>query len=1030
MAHGERSWGRLLAAGWLVVAGCHDQTREGTLSASVLVVVPDDTDELGAELAETARSTLGTISGLPAITVAVPDDRYDELTDLEHLAARHRAGLVVVLEAERLAGDVVGPDQLASLGEQGFWLDTHDVGGWANRLGDDEPGATVVLSAGAARLPRQYAVVELLRRLGVRYFHPEQQYLPHHDPADLRALARRPTLLTREGPAHRPDFAWRSWSFHGAHPLEHLEAFSDPSHPIDEAVHVNQWIVSNFGNRFRGAGRGVVSEEQLAIRAAQLDELREHLGFAQGTGITLHNLQQGASSEIDPSLPVPVREQIERVVAGKLADMPDAQWFGIHFGPTELTTTPDEETVQWIDWAGQAALRLRPDIRVEINSHVTGSQPSPHFDDLGCPNGTNDEGRIDYYDLPHHADPRLGISVHTVMFYPLEGPARVYDQRSFAHKRCLMERASTQGRPLQWFPEGSWWLGFDNSVPMYLPLYMWARARDVELLRPLLAARGGGTLDGHRMFDSGHEWGYWQQDYLAGLLAWNADATLDQVLGEILDPLCEPADWRDGCEARREAIAVVQEIIEHQRELFLRREDFRGRPGGVYAYFAGEEQGDELAAASGLEFRPVRVSFGEVLDWDEEAMAHFRATDLAALHEAAEAYEGWRARLVALQPVVPTEGQPWLAEVIDGVEIDGLRAAQAAELYEAVLRYREVELSGENSPGIEAYPHSLAALEVLARAQKVIARRERSYRYPPAQTYGGGVTEATGVDNGTTYPYRVYTKTHLLTYWLDRQMQVTQLIVGRGIDDGPALELSEALDHEGAPLQVSWPPLEGLEGTLRIGELSLQPPDDELLLGDGPGYWPVSAELGSVSGPLSVRGGVARSDVRATTPAGGMALLYPDDPSAEGVLAGVLPSLRWAWVPEPMALVLAPDGDGDGSVRFDELVYAQVVQGDEAGFDTAPVELELPVALSSGGTALTITVGQAVLSGRLDADGLVSPITLDGQLRVDDIVKAAIELAGFDEAGTLALLGGVWGFDPADPPQWVPIVAELTVSAE
>ena len=35
-----------------------------------------------------------------------------------------------------------------------------------------------------------------------------------------------------------------------------------------------------------------------------------------------------------------------------------------------------------------------------------------------------------------------------------------------------------------------------------------------------------------------------------------------------------------------------------------------------------------------------------------------------------------------------------------------------------------------------------------------------------------------------------------------------------------------------------------------------------------------------------------------------------------------------------------------------------------------------------------------------------------------------------DEAGTLALLGGVWGFDPADPPQWVPIVAELTVSAE
>ena len=55
---------------------------------------------------------------------------------------------------------------------------------------------------------------------------------------------------------------------------------------------------------------------------------------------------------------------------------------------------------------------------------------------------------IDYYDLAFHTDPALGVSVHTVMFYPLEGAARVYAQQSFAHKRCLMQKASGAGRPL------------------------------------------------------------------------------------------------------------------------------------------------------------------------------------------------------------------------------------------------------------------------------------------------------------------------------------------------------------------------------------------------------------------------------------------------------------------------------------------------------------------------------------------------------------------------------------------------------
>lgn len=999
------------------------------MPGSVLVVMPDDTDALGERLAGETADYLAKVSDRPVITVPVADASFDRLADIEKLAAHHRAGLVVVLEADRLATEQVDAERMAGLGDWGFALETHEVGSWTNRLEDDEPGATVVLTAGPSALPRQYAAYELLRRLGVRFFHPEHEYVPTHESADLRDLARRPTALHRDGDDYRPDFAWRSWSFHGAHPLEHLEAFSDPEHPIDEAVAVNDWIVKNFGNRFRGAGRGAVPEEARQRRVEELEQWRTTLGFPRGTGISLHNLQQGANAEIDPNSDVPVRDQIESLVGQRLRDRPDAEWFGIHFGPTEFTTTPGPETVQWIDWAGQAALRLKPDIAVEINNHITGTQPTPGFDDLGCPNGTNDDGVIDYYDLAFHTDPRLGIRVHTVMFYPLEGPARVYNQQSFAHKKCLMERASAEGRPLHWFPEGSWWLSFDNSVPAYLPLYMATRARDIELLRPLLKSRGGGTVDEHRMFNSGHEWGYWQQDYVVGLMGWNADVTLPQVLSEIFDPLCEPAAWREGCGAKTEAIAVMDEVMEHQREFFLTREDWQGRPGGLYAYFAGEDEADEIAAASGLEFRPVRVSFSEVLTWDAEQLEHFRQTDLQGLRDAAAAYEGWRARLEAVRARVPEAGQPWLAEVLDGIEIDGLRAAQTAGLYEAVLTYRETELSGEGDPATIAYPHWFGALEVLAQAQRVIMRRESSYRYPAAQTHGGGLTDATAVDNGTTYPYRVHTKTHLLTYWLNRHAQVTRLLVGEGIGGDPVqLELAEALDHTGAPLKLEWPTLEDLTGEIEIGEHRVDPSMLELDLGGTPGYWPVSGQLSSNGSPVVIdAGGVVRSDVLATTPAQGMAVLVPDDPATEGVLASVLPSMRWAWVPEPSALVFAPDADGDGSVSYDSLVHAATASGDASGFSTEPVEIALPVALSSGGETLYITIADAELSGRIEGGVLADPVTLDGQLSVEDVVAAAIELAGFDEAGTIALLAGVWGFDPADPPQWVPIVAELRV---
>ena len=991
----------------------------------VLLIALDDDDPLRQRILDTEATYLEQMTGAaPRIVRISADEGHDAIVDA---AKKEQAGLVIVFDGPQLDGEQFGDARLSALGEWGFVLDVDDeVGDWHNRLGDR--GATFVWTAATSSLGRQYAGYEVLRRLGARFFHPEQEYVPELALGSLRDRAQTPTVLHRDGADYVPDFERRSWTFHGAHPLEHLEAFSDGDFPIDEAVHVNDWVVKNFGNEFKGAGRGVSSEESRARRVAELEDLRTLLGFPRGAGITLHNEQQGASAEIDPDSSVPVKEQIETLVRDKLAATPDARTFGIHFGPTEFTVTPDQETVDWINWAGQAALAAAPDIRVEINDHITGSQPSPNFDDLGCPNGTNDDGRIDYYDLAFRTDPRLGVQVHTVMFYPLEGPARVYNQQSFAHKLCLMQLASSQGRPLGWFPEGSWWLSFDNPIPVYLPLHILTRARDIDLVAPLLTGRGG-TLDKHRMFNSGQEWGYWQQDYAVGLKAFNTDVTTEQILGEIFDPLCAPEQWEVGCDARNEAITLLTELMEHQRDMFLQRTDVLGRPGGLYAYFAGEDQADEIAAVSGFEFRPVRVAFTEVLGWEAAELDAFEAGDLAALAEASAAYTGWRDRLESVRDTVPEAGQPWLSEVLDGIAINGLRAEQTRLLYDAVVQMRRAELAGDANPGAAGEASYGAAAAVLAAAEMVIYGREAHYRYPAEQEYGGGLTPQTAVPNGTTYPFRVHTKTHLLTYWHNRADQVRAVLDGEALGMAQSVVMTDAIAAPGENLSVKWPDLAGLGGQVTVADATVEPPTDTLTLPNEEGYWPVEGSLVAEGRELEVTGGVARTAALARTPAAGLTLIEPSDPLAQGVLGSVFPALEWGWVAGASTLALAADPEEDGVVAHGDVASATATVDGAGAFTTTEVALSIPIAMGSGGTPIDVALTEVVMRGTITGGALQSPVRLDGAISVPDLVVALQELAGFDEAGALMTLSGILGFDPANPPPTVPVIADVEIAA-
>lgn len=849
------------------------------------------------------------------------------------------------------------------------------------------------------QLGHQYAVYEVLRQLGVRFFHPEQEYVPKVSPEQLQRRARIRTAIAR-GNVYRPDFKYRSFTFHGPHPLEHLESFSDGAHPINEAANVNRWMVKNRGAQFRNLGRGVADEASRTIRRAELDALRDDLGMYQATGITLHAQQQGGGAELRLDDPV-AQQTIEGIVTKRLEDTPDVAYFGIHFGPTELTTTPDQQTLDWLNWAGLAAKAARPDLPVFINNHTTGSQPTSNFSDLDCANGTNESGRGDYYDLSFHTDASLGVQVHTVMFYPLEGPAPVYKQISFEHKRCLMERASAEGRPLLYFPEGSWWLSFDNAVPVYLPIYLYSRGRDVNLLRPLLASRGEGSLVGHKMFNSGHEWGYWQQDYAVGMWHFNADVTMDEVLFEMTDPLCEPDLFPARCDAQNTAVGVMNEVIEHQVDYFLTRPDYRGMAGGLYFYFAGEDPADEIAASIGLGFRPIRPSFAEVVSWSSEAQSHFRDTDLSALRAAQTFYAERAETLLSVREDVPEAGRVWINEVIDGLLINALRARHTWQLYESAI-------SGLFSPDL---------VETMAEVETVIERRETAYRYPIEQMIGGGVTPDTSVPNGTTYPYRVHTKTHLKTYWSYREDQLRALVEAKPVGD--RIVLDPVFGPAGVPIEITYPPNLN-RAQVSIGEVVFSAPTPSVGVPDGILPVSVMAMISTTGEDIVMAGAVVRGGEQRVSAPNGVTILQPDNGVVASVLKPLLPRFLIGVNDSLTRLAIAPDSV---PVNFESVSQADLSSLDDALKSTP---FNFTFQLQSGGVESTVSITLLELVATTDsASGLGETLELSGQLRLADIVNGLIQFAGFDEAGAWATLADFLAFDVDNPPETIPIMFEL-----
>jgi len=821
-----------------------------------------------------------------------------------------------------------------------------------------EGGVRVELGGADGLLARQYAAYEFLHAVGVRFFHPEQEYVPTSPQWPAQPIVR----------LHTPDFKVRSVSLHLTHPLELGDAFRNGDESTFEEVRrYIDWQVKNLSSYGKsGVGTG------------ELAGYGRRRGFPREAGLTLHSQQQGSSAIIDPDDPRPWQEQLGEAIDAAMGDDPEnyPAHFGFTFNPSEFTEIDDRQALAELTFIADTFAERYPNTRLTCVNHGTKGTPTEHYG-------------IRYYDLPKLAPANLGVRVHPLMFYDLFRPAPVYGNTDFNYLYDFMAD-QYQIRPLWYFPEAAWWLTFDIAVPLYLPITLEARHRDIQGIKFMLE----GKLEGHHVFGTGHEWGYWQNEYCSLRMSADVNYGYRDCLADIASPAGEYAP-------------VVVEVLEKVIDLQIRDILY----GDLLPYLVGTDPETEVAAAAGIDFHPLPPAIPDIMAWSEDQTAAWLAHFPPLLEAMAQDYADLVARLNAIEGGLPDGGLPWIDEIRDGIEVTGLRARHALHVYGAAVTFRRSLLTGDQPLRNEADSLLRAATADTEAALAVIARREAGYRYAPLSRSIAGGPDGTEDDNWTVYTYRYLNRTHHATYYT----RIDQLV-------------QAAIDGANTPVQVT-DALIGPDEQLEARVLDFGLTDVTFDFGDGvtsterntthtydtPGIYTLAVTGLQGAQPFALSGDVAAlAEEHGST--GAVRVL---EPSGASLIAGLIPGLIFGRI-DAATLAMGFDVRGDGTVALG--AWTALEDANDGPLTSVAADAIVPIA-TSGEVVTQLTVRGA----RLRFDPEASTATLTGDLPTEDVVNALVEIGGFEASGARGIVAATLGYTVDSLPETVAFVLEYTV---
>lgn len=240
--------------------------------------------------------------------------------------------------------------------------------------------------------------------------------------------------------------------------------------------------------------------------------------------------------------------------------------------------------------------------------------------------------------------------------------------------------------------------------------------------------------------------------------------------------------------------------------------------------------------------------------------------------------------------------------------------------------------------------------------------------------------------------------------------------------------LSPVFAVPGVPLTIAWPDTGGLFGQLALGDGAIADPavTTHTYATDADTVFPINGVVTRDGVATALNGAVARTTTRATTPLNGFTLTRPLDPVVQQVIRGVMPAVSYALDADTLAIGTDPTGQSD--FGFDQVVTSALTRQADGIFASAPAAYTLELS-GVGGTrsGLIVHLLGATFNGTVAGSVVTSPIRLAGAIDVLDIADGVASLAGLDRPAALAVVAGLFGFDPSDPPPTVPFEAELAV---
>ena len=559
-----------------------------------------------------------------------------------------------------------------------------------------------------------YALWGIAGQWGARWYHPEEPVA-----ADLAIV---PPANKNEVPA----FTRRGFHEHTKHPLPYADYYlvPDPQHRAALRRYF-RWLARNRQNMASFVLLKTVDlATWLPYIAEVVQDAHEH-GVELGVVLSFADNQQNAARLLDfdgETDDVRIRAGIDALAAAGF------DFVTLQLGTSEFTSPDAQSLLNWMDVAHAHAAAEYPQLELAAWIHIT----------CGLKNADGEH----YYHTPLQADLSWTVWPHTVMFYTVDHPAPVYGCADFGHQADFMVEAASQGRRQVFVPESAWWLGFDNNIPLALPITGWSRAYDIS--------RTADLAQDHLLFTSGREWGYWQYDYFTASASWDADLSWEAFVRTLT-----PIFGDDG-----QSASAVLATTELQRRHF-----YEERPD-LFFYVAGELVQDEIGSRANILARPTRPSFDDIWNLDAAGFADWEERDLATLRQMAAAYR----EIVTALPDVKT---PFAyRENRAALELFALRLEHVVDLYSVLTDIHSLRDSADvdrEQLRRVADARLNAARARSTRAIEIISSIEPGYRYPRTLLTAER-------DNPTVYPFGYLHEAHTGYFWTRRDEQLATFI--------------------------------------------------------------------------------------------------------------------------------------------------------------------------------------------------------------------------------------------------------------